>query len=81
MRAVICGGFRHRSIISCAAHHGVSRSAVEYALYVTGRLGYLPIKFDDEPSDVIEPTIVHGEALLAAGHCIHRLGVYHGGRY
>jgi len=80
MRSVICGGYQHQSLESCAAHHGVAVQAVEEGIYVTGRLNGLLIRFGPEPApDGL--SVVHGEPLLARGYCTHRLGVYYGGGY
>jgi len=83
MRAVICAGMAHQSIVACAAYHGVTVSMATYALRITGRLNGLAIAFGSvQPApDCSAPTVVHGVPLLAPGYCVHRLGVYHGGRY
>jgi hypothetical protein len=80
MPSVICGGFLHPSVNACAAYHGVPEHVVEESLYVTGMLEGMSIRFGpDYAPDAL--TVVYGQVLLGKGHCVHRLGAYHGERF
>ncbi len=85
MRSVICAGVKYPTIKACATDKGVGIRRVQYALQVTGALDGCPISYAD-PDPVWRCNrgrIIHsqGEPLLRRGYCVHRLGVYHGGRY
>lgn len=78
MRSVICGGIRYDDIQDCADRTEYSVTQLHFALHETGHIGYDAVSYgDDAPAEPARPA---GMPLLL-GHCRHRLGVYHGGRY
>jgi hypothetical protein len=81
MKSVICGGYQHLSVDACAAYLGIPAHTVEEAIYITGKLEGMPIRFGGHMPDLSGPKVVHGAPLLGEGYCTHRLGAYLGGRY
>ena len=80
MRAVIAGHFYFDDIGSCAAYFGVGRYEVIEALYGMRTIDGMKVRTAPDKQRGA-PAVSKARPLLASGYCVHRLGVYSGGRY